>query len=591
LDLKQSLNEFLHDLRRALALLWSTDRPAHRLNFILQLVQAFLPVASLYFMKRMIEAVMHSQSTFYPVLLFIFSYAVTQLLMVFISQYSAYIDVKLQYKITDQLSAQILQKAIDVDYEYYENPSYHDTLHQAQQQAAYKIPLLLKDFNTLVLNALTLIFLIVFFFSIHALFGLSFIVVFIPLAIVKWHSGHKLLQLDREFVPLEREAHYLNQTLTGINQAKEVRVLGFGRDFIRKFINIRTLIRQEKTSMHAKLTRYSLIAEAAEVIAITAVFIVLAKYTWEKVFTVAIFVIYLQGFQRLQNSAKNFLQALVQLFQQRVFMKDLFLFLDLGPSKTDSGTAPFHPGEKGLSAENVSFTYPGTEKCILKNISVNCRPGKIIALVGENGSGKTTLIKLFARLYEVKKGIITLDTTKIGDIETPSFRANTVFLFQDFEKYFLSIEENIALGAALSADSENAAEHAARQAQAHDFISKLSKGYKTRIGRHFRESEQLSGGQWQKIALSRIFYRDAKLIVLDEPTSSLDPNAEFKIFENLKNNLTDQMIIIVTHRLYNLKIADYIYVLKDGTISQEGTFGQLANMDGEFRTMYENQKL
>jgi ATP-binding cassette subfamily B protein len=128
-------------------------------------------------------------------------------------------------------------------------------------------------------------------------------------------------------------------------------------------------------------------------------------------------------------------------------------------------------------------------------------------------------------------------------------------------------------------------------AQAHDFIAKLSRGYKTRIGRHFAESEQLSGGQWQKIALSRVFYRDAKLIVLDEPTSSLDPNAEFKVFENLKNNLNDQVIIVVTHRLYNLKIADHIYVLKDGKISQEGNFETLINADGEFRTMYNNQKL
>ena len=591
MNLKQSLTEFLRDLKRALALLWSTDHSTHRLNFLLQLIQAFLPVAALYFMKRMIEAVMHSQSTFYPVLLFIFGYAAIQLLMVFASQYSAYIDIKLHYKITDQLSTRILQKAIDVDYEYYENPSYHDTLHLAQQQAAYKIPQLLKDFNTLILNALSLVFLIAFFFSIHALFGLSFLVVFIPLAIVKWHSGYKLLQLDKKFVPLEREANYLNLTLTGINQAKEVRVLGFGSDFIRKFINIRTYIQQEKTSMHARLTWYNLLAEAAEVIAISAVFILLAKYTWEKTITVAVFVIYLQGFQRLQGSAKSFLQALVQLFQQRLFMKDLFSFLDLEDSKTSSGADSFPSGEKGLCAQHISFTYPGTEKQVLENISINCQPGKIIALVGENGSGKTTLIKLLARLYQIKEGSVTLNSTDIANIETSSFRANTVFLFQDFEKYFLSIEENITLGTDIDVDAESLVECAARQAQAHDFIIKLSNGYKTRIGRHFKESEQLSGGQWQKIALSRIFYRKAKLIVLDEPTSSLDPNAEFKVFENLKNNLKDQMIIIVTHRLYNLKLADYIYVLKDGQISQEGSFQKLADIDGEFRNMYNKQKL
>src|SRR6185312_1572253 len=229
-------------------------------------------------------------------------------------------------------------------------------------------------------------------------------------------------------------------------------------------------------------------------------------------------------------------------------------FLDLEDSKTSSGADSFPSGEKGLCAQHISFTYPGTEKQVLENISINCQPGKIIALVGENGSGKTTLIKLLARLYQIKEGSVTLNSTDIANIETSSFRANTVFLFQDFEKYFLSIEENITLGTDIDVDAESLVECAARQAQAHDFIIKLSNGYKTRIGRHFKESEQLSGGQWQKIALSRIFYRKAKLIVLDEPTSSLDPNAEFKVFENLKNNLKDQMIIIVTHRLYNLKL-------------------------------------
>jgi len=561
------------------------------MSLFLQLLQALFPIGALYFMKGMIEAVMHSNTEFSRVLLFILAYACTQLLIVLTTQYASYLDIKYQYKTTDLLSARILEKAIEVDYEYYENPSYYDTLHLAQQQASSKIPQLLRDFNTLIGSALSLIFLTGFFFTIHALFGLSFIIVFIPLAIIKWYSGYKLLQLDKKFIPLEREASYLNATLTGVNQAKEVRVFNFGHDFIKKFTKIRTLIQKEKTATHARLTWFSLLAEAAEVIAISLVFVLLAKYTWEKVITVALFVIYLQGFQRLQSSAKSFLQALVQIFQQRLFIKDLFAFLDLAATKINSGLAMFPPGNINLDIKDVSFTYPGTAKSVLENVSLNCPSGKIIALVGESGSGKTTLIKLLAGLYDVKEGDIKLNETAISDIDMAGYRTNSVFLFQDFEKYFLSIEENITLGTGTKDISDEAVERAARLAQAHDFIVKLSRGYKTRIGRHFKESEQLSGGQWQKIALSRVFYRDAKLIVLDEPTSSLDPNAEFKVFENLKNNLKDQVVIVVTHRLYNLKIADYIYVLKDGKISQEGDFETLTNADGEFRTMYNNQKL
>ncbi|HJP63515.1 MAG TPA: hypothetical protein VJ844_08745, partial [Mucilaginibacter sp.] len=244
---------FLHDLKRSLELLWTVDKRLSRLNILLQLLQALLPIVSLYFMKTMIEAVLHHYKSFYAILPFIAGYALTQLMIVCVSQYSAYVDIKHQHKITDKLSGQILQKAIEVDYEYYENPQYHDTLHLAQQQASYKIPQLLRDFNAMLVNMLSLVFLVGFFFTIHALFALFLMVVFIPLAIVKWYSGFRLLQLDKKFVPMEREANYLNNTLTGINSAKEVRVFGYGRNFIRKFMNIRSAINHEKTALHAKL--------------------------------------------------------------------------------------------------------------------------------------------------------------------------------------------------------------------------------------------------------------------------------------------------------------------------------------------------
>jgi len=591
LSFKRNFLAFLRDLKRSVVLLWTVDKKVSRISILLQLFQAFLPIASLYFMKSMIEAVLHHYATFYPILPFIAGYAVTQLMIVCINQYSSFIDIKHQHKITDKLSGEILQKAIEVDYEYYENPLYHDTLHLAQQQAAYKIPQVLKDFNPMLVNILSLAFLVGFFFTIHALFALFLMVVFIPLAVTKWYSGFKLLQLEKKFVPMEREANYLNQTLTSVNPAKEVRVFGYGNSFIKKFMNIRAIIHHEKTTLHAKLTWYNFLAEAGEVIAMSFVFALLAEYTWEKIITLGVFVIYLQGFQRLQASSKGFLQALVQLFQQRLFLRDLFAFLDLKTSKVNTSTAPFPPSAAGLKVTSLSFAYPGTGKLVLDGISLVCKPGKIVALVGENGSGKTTLIKLLARLYETQTGDIKINGTDINQIELNAFRKKSVFLFQDFEKYFLSIEDNITLGDNDGGKMEKDVERAAQLAQAHDFIVRLSKSYKTRIGRYFKDSEQLSGGQWQKLALSRIFYRDANLVVLDEPTSSLDPNAEFEVFENLKKNLKDQMIIVVTHRLYNLKIADHIYLLKDGCINQEGDFETLVKEDGEFKKMYSRQKL
>lgn len=334
-----------------------------------------------------------------------------------------------------------------------------------------------------------------------------------------------------------------------------------------------------------------MLAETGEIIAMTLVFVFLAKYTWQKVLTVGAFVIYIQGFQRLQSTSKSFLQALVQLFQQRLFLKDLFTFLDLKTGKVAMGESAFPEVTQGLAVRELSFAYPGTQRVVLHNISLACKPGQIIAIVGENGSGKSTLVKLLARLYYGHSGDIKIDDVPVTNISMADFRKQSVFLFQDFEKYYLTIDENISLGDVkgdiIAADTERAA----RLADAHRFIQKLTNGYQTRIGRVFRGSEQLSGGQWQKLALSRAFYRKAKLIILDEPTSALDPIAEAEIFENVKKHLNNQMVILITHRLYNLKIADQIYVLRNGAISQQGRFEELIGVEGEFKKMYDNQKL
>ena len=580
---------FKNPLIRALKLVWESGKSLSIIVILLQFVQAFLPVAQLYVTKILVEELVAGNGLD-KILLLIVVFVVLQLANSMVAQFATYIQQIQQNKLTDYMMESVLTKAINVDYAYYENPKYHDTLHLAQQQSLYKTPMLLSSFTSLIQSGFTLILLLSFFLGLHTGFSIAFILLCIPLAVIKWYFGILLHQQEKRFAPLERESSYLYQSLTGLSYAKEVRIFGFGNSFIKRFHRIRHQILKEKQSTQLKFTWYSLVAEAFEVVLMGVLFYFLAKQTWAKLITVGLFVIYLQGFQRLQSTTKQFLQAVIQVFQLRVFMKDLFGFFDI-PSEIALVNHEQFPLTAALNIENISFTYPQTDRPILKDVSISCKPGEIIAIVGENGSGKSTLVKLLAGLYHVSVGKINFNNVPLKEINKSSFRKHSIFLFQDFEKYFFSVEENIALASADEPLNEDAIKKAATYSGADSFIQHLSRGYKTRMGRLFEGSEQLSGGQWQKLALSRMFYKNAQLVVLDEPTSSLDPNAELELFRNIQLHLKDKMVVIISHRLYNLKIADTIYVMQDGQIVEKGGFHELVEKRGLFHKMYEAQSL
>lgn len=579
------------DFKRSIVMLWEADKKLAILHFCLQLLLAFLPVVNLYFIKELVEFVTTNSNVrpFEEIIPIVIWFGLSQLLLSFSGQCSAYTASIYQQKLTDYLSEQVLNKAIVVDYQYYENPAYHDTLHLAQMQSIYKMPILLTGISALLVNSFTLIAIAFFFVTIGSSFALLFILLAIPLTLIKWFYSFELLRLESKFAPMEREASYLHRTVTDVNYAKEARVFGYGKSFINKFKTIRAYIAQEKKSLQLKLTFYSILAEALEIVVMTFIFWLLASQTWEKLITVAAFVIYFQGFQRLQLSSRNFMQAFVQVFQLRHFLRDLFTFLDIKSLAFTDENLNFPASNASLAIQNLSFTYPSSKKAALFDINLQCKPGQIIAIVGENGSGKSTLVKLLANLYPIQNGNIKVGHQDIHRLAIDSFRENTLFLFQDFEKYLFSVSENIALGDEFIIDEQ--IDKALLRAGAKDFVEQLPQGTKTRMGSVFQGSSQLSGGQWQKIALSRVFYKAAKLVILDEPTSALDPLAETQLFKNLKDNIEDKMVILISHRLYNLKIADYIYMMKDGAIVQEGQFDQLVSEQGEFRNMYEAQSI
>ncbi|MHA8061881.1 ABC transporter ATP-binding protein [Aquirufa beregesia] len=494
-----------------------------------------------------------------------------------------------EQKITNEIVYKILNKAIAIPYTYYEEAQYQDSLHIAQQQSQQNLPLIYQNFKSFLTQFLTFAILIIYFFTLIKPFAWLILVVAVPLTIIKWYSGFALHRLDKQLVSKERESYYLIHLLTGSAYAKELRTLNFGTYFLHRLKEIKSFIFHHKNKLQKKLISLGFLTEILEVSILFYILYGLAQMAFAQSIGISLFIVYIQGIQRIQSTLKNLLNSLLQLFQQRRFIQDFNLFLALDREKPIHGTVPMDNMGKGLEIKKVDFQYPGSTHKTLEQISLSCQIGQTIAIVGMNGAGKTTLIKLLAGLYSPSQGEINWNGHHLQELDAEIYKQNSLFVFQDFEKYFLKIKEIIAMGDLDHPMDMDAIQQAARLADAEEFIQQLPHSYETRLGKIFEGGEQISGGQWQKLAIARAFYRPAHLIVLDEPTSALDAISEAKIFQNFKQIASNRATILITHRLYNLKLADYIYVIDEGKIVEKGNFEELKSQNGLFKQLYDQQ--
>ena len=558
---------------------------------VARIVGSILPLVQLYLVKELIDLIGQPAPTTNEIILLVSLFAAIQLALGTLNQYTNHIEQLFSQEVADKFALRIITKASKVEYSHFENPDFHNNLHLAQQQARFRITQLLPAINATVSNAMSLVFLVVFFVSIKAYFFIAVFVLAIPITLNKWWQGKRSTDLEFTLAPKERASGYLFQLMSGIQWAKELRTFQFGKAFQDRFQLLRQEINHEKSLIQKKSLQQNMLAEFFEVIALGLAIGYLAIKTVSKSIGLGTFVLYLQGIQRMQTSSKAFFQSLLQVFQLRSFVKDLYGFFELSEGQKVSANHHFPEQLEQLRIESLSFRYPNQQQPIISGINIEASRGQIIAIVGENGSGKSTLVKLLAGFYRPDQGSIQLDGINIQDIEQPAFYQQTCFFFQDYEKYFLTAGQNIHFEYNYTDLVEKKAAAAGKTSGASSFIEKLAKGYQTKMGSIFEGSEQLSGGQWQKLALARIFYKDAQLVVLDEPSSALDAFAELNLYEKIKTELRDKIVILISHRLYNLKIADKIHVMQDGKIVQSGKFEQLIAEDGLFRSMYEKQRI
>jgi ATP-binding cassette subfamily B protein len=317
----------------------------------------------------------------------------------------------------------------------------------------------------------------------------------------------------------------------------------------------------------------------------------IANQTVHGTLTIGDLVMYYQAFQRGQAYLQNVVSGLASLYEDSLFLTNLYEFLDLQPRIVEPSTPrPLAiPLRQGITFEHVRFSYGASDQTVLDDITLTIRPGEHIALVGANGAGKTTLVKLLCRLYDPSAGRITLDGVDLREFDTTDLRRQISVVFQDYAHYQLSARENIWLGnTALPPDGGTIAA-AAQAAGADALIDSLPHGYDTRLGNWFDDGHELSIGQWQKIALARAFFRDAQIIVLDEPTSALDAAAEYEVFQQFRHLATRRTTILISHRFSTVRMADRIYMLANGRITEAGSHAELMRQGGEYARLFELQ--
>ena len=407
--------------------------------------------------------------------------------------------------------------------------------------------------------------------------------------------SRKVYHWQRERTETERQAWYTHWLLTGGPHAKEMRIFGLGETFRAMFRDLRTVLRRERIGIARGRATADFAAGAVAVLATFGTFAYIARQTIYGSITLGSMVMYYQAFQQGLSSLQSVLQGLAGLYEDNLFLTYYHEFMGLEPRVV----APAQPAQvprpmsEGVVFRGVDFHYPGTERTALSGIDLEVQPGEVAALVGANGSGKTTLVKLLCRLYDPSAGSITLDGAELSSYDVVDLRRQISVVFQDYLQYQFTALENIRIGdVELPADTPEtraAVETAARDAGADDVIVGLPKGYDTPLGKWFADGEELSVGEWQKVALARAFVRDAQILVLDEPTSALDPEAEWNVFEHIRELAAGRAVVLISHRFSTVRSADRIHIMDGGRIVESGTHKELLALGGRYARMYEVQ--
>lgn len=581
-----------------LRIIWKSSRRWMMAAVVLVIIDSIFPVLVLFITKLVLDTVTVALETgadlsvmFDQVLIYIVLLAVVSILSVIFRAGIDYAYSGLSLHVTDYLYTMVHSKATELDLASYEIPEYYDILHRAEQEVSYRPTEVVRGLLRTAKNGLSLIGIVGLLATFNPAVTLILVGAVLPSVAARFWYSRRLYSWRRQNSKTERQIRYLNDVMTGQEHAKENRLFGLGNYFANRSLHLRDNLREEEMKLMTQFYVSDLLAQVISTAIIIALFAVVVQRTLAGSITIGDLVMYYQAFERGQSFLRGFLGGLVEIYENSLFISNLYEFLELEAKITDPNAPQIFPVpiQQGIVLENVSFRYPDSTRHALKNINMTIGPEETIAIVGENGSGKTTLVKLLCRLYDPFEGRISIDGISLSDFSVNDLRGQISVVFQDYVHYHLTARENIWLGQInLPLESEQVIS-AAAYSGANAVISKLDQGYDTILGKRLDEGEELSIGEWQKIALSRAYLRNSQILILDEPTSALDANAEQEVFSKLREMAKGKSTILISHRLSTIKMADRIYYLNDGMIVEAGTHNELIRQQGMYASMFEAQ--
>jgi ATP-binding cassette, subfamily B, bacterial len=581
--------------RESVKLVWKSSPEWTFTNITISVLRSILPLLLIWLVKMVIDgitsaATANTGATFVTILRPVFLLVIVWYLDEALTDFSNYIRKKQSLKLEIYMYGLLHSKSIKLDLINFERPEYFDCLSRAAKEAPWRPNSILNNLIAILKGLLSLILIAGLITTLNWVIVVLLLVANVPGIWLRLHFADLLYNFHRDQTPEARKSSYFNWILTGDRPSREIRLFGLGNYFIDLFKNSFLKQKEEEIKIIRKRTIIEAVSNLFKSSALLITLLFIARQTIDGKLSIGQMAMFLLAFRQGMTNIRELLVSMAGLYEDGLFIGDTFEFLDLEEKITaKEPVINITSLNDKIVVEDLSFTYPGNKEKTINNVSFEIKKGQIVALVGPNGAGKSTIVRLLCRLYDPDAGVVKYDGSDVRNFDPEEYRKQFSVVFQDFMLYNLTAGENIRMGNIEKTTRDDKIKSSAAETGVHELIENLPKGYETVIGNLFDDSRELSWGEWQKIALARALFRDAPVLILDEPSSSLDADTEYDIFNRFKEIVKDRTAILISHRLTNVALADKIIVLKNGKVAESGTHKELMKKKGVYFTMYTQQ--